>query len=72
MTRGRDIKGTVAVITVGVGAIGLGCKGFTATGLPWSKRRNITGKPAKLLGVLCMLIGAAFVGFALFELLLTW
>jgi hypothetical protein len=72
VTEGSDIKGTVAVIAVGVGAIGLGCKGFTARGLPLSKSCNITGKPAKVIGVLCMLLGAAFICFALYELSLTW
>ncbi len=72
MTAGPDIKGVVAVIAVGIAAIGLGCKGFTANGLPWNKRRNITGKPAEVLGTLCMVIGAAFICFAIYALSKSW
>jgi hypothetical protein len=61
----HDLRGTLAVIVVGISAMVLGCKGFTLQGLPWSKRRNITGKWAEVLGVICVLIGAAFIwGFA--------
>jgi hypothetical protein len=72
VTGGPDIEGTVAVIAVGIAAIGLGCKGFTTKGLPWSKRSNITGKPAEVLGAVCMVIGAAFICFAIYELSKPW
>jgi hypothetical protein len=65
VTQGSDTKGAITAIGIGIGAIGLGCKGFTAKGLPWSNRRNITGKPAQVLGVICMLIGAAFICFGI-------
>ena len=61
----HDILGALAVIGVGLAAMGLGCKGFTPTGLPWSKNNNITGKPAEIIGAVCMIIGAAFVCFAI-------
>ena len=61
MTGRKNISGGIGTISLGIAAIGLGCKGFTPKGLPWSKRRDITGKPAEIVGVVCMIIGAAFV-----------
>jgi hypothetical protein len=61
MTTRDNIRGAIGTISLGIATIGLGCKGFTRKGLPWSKRRNITGKPAEIVGVACMIIGAAFV-----------
>ena len=72
MTGARDIQGAIAIISLGVGAIGLGCKGFTAQGLPWSKRKNITGKAAEIVGAICMLIGAAILCFAIYGLSERW
>jgi hypothetical protein len=72
VTDGSNIRGAIAAIGIGVGAVGLGCKGFTAKGLPWSKRRNITGRRARVLGVVCMLIGAAFFCFAIYALSKGW
>jgi len=68
----HDTDGALAVIAVGIGAIGLGCKGFTAKGLPWSRRHNITGKPAEIVGAIFMIIGAALVCFALYALSKGW
>lgn len=68
MTGSDDNRGAIGSISLGIAAIGLGCKGFTRKGLPWSKRRNITGMPAEVVGVGCMIIGAAFVCFGLFIL----
>jgi hypothetical protein len=42
----------------------LGAKGFTRTGIPWSSKRNITGKMAKVLGTLCVAAGLIGIGFA--------
>jgi uncharacterized membrane protein len=68
VTGGADIRGAIAIILVGISAIGLGCKGFTAKGLPWSKGSYITGKWAEVVGVVCMIIGTAFVCLALYGL----
>jgi hypothetical protein len=68
MMKRDNIRGAIGTIGLGIATIGLGCKGFTREGLPWSKRRNITGKPAEIVGVACMVIGAAFVCFGLFML----
>jgi len=61
MVKRDNIRGAIGTIGLGIATIGLGCKGFTRNGLPWSKRHNITGKSADIVGVVCMLIGAAFV-----------
>lgn len=45
-------------ILLGIFTIGLGIKGFTAKGLPWSRTKNITGTPAKIIGVICILLGS--------------
>ena len=72
MSEGHDIDGALAAIALGIAAIGLGCKGFTPKGLPWSKRRKITGKLAEILGAISMILGAAFICFALYALSAEW
>jgi hypothetical protein len=51
--------GGLVLLAVGVGAIGLGIKGFTKDGLPLSPTTNICGLAGRLLGMLCFLIGLA-------------
>jgi hypothetical protein len=65
VTKRDNLRGAISAIGLGIAAIGLGCKGFTPKGLPWTKSRNITGKPAEFVGVGCMIIGAAFICFGL-------
>ena len=38
-------------------AIYLGFMGFSRGGLPWTKNKNITGKPARVVGACCLLLG---------------
>lgn len=40
-----------------VGGISLGIKGFSDQGLPLTKGRNITGSGAKVIGVICFVLG---------------
>ena len=61
--------GNIIGIAIGVGAIALGAKGFSQSGLPLTKEKNITGGAAKAIGVVCFLIGAAFIGLCLMGLL---
>jgi hypothetical protein len=42
----------------------LGAKGFTRAGMPFSAKRNITGKSAKILGTFCVLLGLSGIAFA--------
>lgn len=39
----------------------LGLKSFTAKGLPVTNSSHITGPRAKVIGIICILIGLAFV-----------
>jgi hypothetical protein len=48
-------------IILGIFTIGLGAKAFTPAGLPLSKTKNLTGTPAKVIGGICILLGAFFV-----------
>ncbi len=47
-------------LILGAFTIGLGLKGFSAAGLPWSKTRNLTGRNARIIGGLCVGLGALF------------
>ncbi|MBS0261342.1 MAG: hypothetical protein JSS02_05245 [Planctomycetes bacterium] len=56
-------------VILGVFTFLLGAKGFSAEGLPLTKNRNITGGTAKVIGVVCMLLGGLFVLEGLFGVL---
>jgi hypothetical protein len=43
-------------------AIVIGVKGFTRTGLPLTSKRNITGRAARVIGTICLILGLGFVG----------
>ena len=60
--------GDVIGILIGVGAIALGIKGFTATGLPFTQTKRITGAPAIVIGILCILFGIAAIAGSLWSL----
>ena len=47
-------------LIIGVSAIGLGIKAFTKDGLPLTKKKNLTGRTAKVIGIICILIGLPF------------
>jgi hypothetical protein len=53
-------------IILGVFTILLGLKGFTPSGLPLTKTKSLTGGGAKILGVVCILLGALFLVDGLF------
>lgn len=42
----------------------LGARGFTRRGIPFSAKRNITGKWGRILGGMCLLLGLSGIGFA--------
>jgi len=41
-------------------SISLGLKGFSEAGIPFTKKKNITGKIAKIIGAICILVGVGF------------
>ncbi len=51
----------IIIFLVGLGSIGLGCKGFTESGIPFSSRGNLTGTPAAFVGMMCILLGVTLV-----------
>ena len=53
-------------IILGALTIGLGAKAFTPAGLPLSKTKNLTGTTAKVVGVICILLGVLFILDGLF------
>ena len=52
--------GAIIGLTIGVAAILLGVKGFTREGIPFTAKTKITGTPAIVIGVVCVLIGLVF------------
>jgi len=47
-------------LILGAFIIGLGLKGFSPAGIPWSKTRNVTGRKARVIGGLCVGLGVLF------------
>ena len=43
-----------------IGCFFLMSKGFSADGIPFTKKKNITGNAGKVLGALCGLLGLVF------------
>ena len=62
----------VIVILLGVAIVALGQKAFSKNGLPLTKTKNLTGFWAKVVGSLCILLGAIIIlGFAAIKLYIT-
>jgi len=57
---------SIVVATIGVAMIGLGIKGFTSSGIAFSKKRTLTGRSGKIVGGIAIGFGAllAIAGFA--------
>jgi len=49
------------MIGLGFAAIGLGFKGFTEDGIPFSTDTKITGPTAAVVGIGCMLVGSVLI-----------
>jgi hypothetical protein len=47
-------------LILGVFVILLGAKAFTPKGIPLTREKNLTGVTAKIIGVICILLGLAF------------
>jgi hypothetical protein len=63
--------GGILGVAIGIGAILLGIKGFTRDGLPFTKSKRITGTSAKVVGVICILVGLALIAADVYPLLRT-
>jgi len=48
-------------IILGIVTILLGTKAYSPQGLPLSPGRNLTGTTGKVVGVICILLGAMFI-----------
>ncbi len=48
-------------LILGVFVIILGAKAFTASGIPFTREKNITGTPAYIIGGIVVLFGLALV-----------
>ena len=62
-------RGEVFLVGSGIVSIYLGSRGFTRRGLPWGSR-NLTGPWAKVVGVLCMILGLGMIAFVVTDLLI--
>ena len=51
------------LIVLGIMAIILGSKAFTSTGIPLTKKKNLTGAPAMIAGIACIGFGLLCIGF---------
>jgi hypothetical protein len=54
-------------ILIGLLPIGLGIKAFTRDGLPLTRSKNLKGAGAKAIGVICILVGIAFIAEGAFS-----
>jgi len=54
-------------LILGVFTILLGGKAFTPAGIPLTRKRNLRGKTAKLIGAFCILLGLAFMADGLYS-----
>ena len=48
-------------LILGVVIILLGAKAFSAAGIPLTREKNLTGTTAKVIGVVCILLGLFFI-----------
>jgi len=49
--------GAILWSALGTVSVVLGLKGFSRRGLPFSSKKTLTGKPARVVGSLCILFG---------------
>ena len=61
--------GAIFLIAAGIGAIKLGAKGLSQTGLPFTGEIHIIGRSAKIIGVICIVLGIGIFGLGVLLLL---
>jgi len=60
------------VFLAGIGAVAalvVGWEGLSARGLPISSEQRLTGPWAKVIGVVCLIIGVCLIGFTAYLIL---
>ena len=57
--------GTFLLFAFAIMTFGLGMKGFTANGLPFTEETRIKGAAGVVVGIVCILIGFLFLACAL-------
>ncbi len=66
----EEMVGAIIGIALGIGVILLGVKGFSREGLPFTNTKRITGAAGQVVGIVCILIGLAFVALSVLPFLL--
>jgi hypothetical protein len=61
--------GAIIGIAIGIGALILGAKGFSKDGLPFTSNKRLTGTGARIVGVICILIGLVFIAGNIYGLI---
>jgi len=61
--------GAIFLIAVGIAAVKLGAKGLSFEGLPFSDEIRIVRRPAKIIGVICIVLGIGILGLGVLVLI---
>ena len=51
----------INMLAAGIGSIFLGLKGFSQAGIPWTSSKRITGSAARVVGWICISVGALLI-----------
>lgn len=51
----------MVAIILAIATILMGAKAFTPGGIPLTRTKNLTGTTAKIVGIICILLGALFI-----------
>src|SRR5262249_24308318 len=65
------ILGYLLVLALAIGFLYVGVQGFSSKGLPWSRKKKLTGATAKTVGTICVILGLAILGFGIFDVIAT-
>ena len=55
----------ILILGLALGCIQLGRAGFSPEGLPFDTTTRIKGKPAKIIGTICWILGIGLAGFGI-------
>jgi hypothetical protein len=62
-----SLIGLLLLLCLGGLFVAVGMRGFSATGLPLTRNRNITGAAARVIGGICVIVGIIFIGGGLYD-----